>query len=659
MKKSTILMLILLLVPTMAQAADMSTSVPTGSQYRPGRIYGFQIGTSDVQNAVNATLMINGNSYIASNVSSNFYKNITDLSAGEYSYSWTVMNSTDSFSFPGTYGIVRNSTLQVKLTLDGTSDNKSYKNNTVALLQVSLPVSNKTVMLESTYPGFEAKTNSTSIIKYSLNMTSVGFFIATGSWSGDENYTGSLVSYSFDDSAPRITNFIASPESPVGYSPNVNYIFQSTVSDATLTSVWFESNYTGSMKTYYSSSNMSVQNSSGNFMINLGSLGVGNFSYRWHAKDSLSQESVTEFFTYNILRMNPLVMELLPSSGIVEGTQVTVTCFSINQKEVNASNFYLYKDFESVKSISPTTRLETFLMTSGEHNFTCSTNGTTNYTNQSITRTMFVTSNQHQEPQETEGAVEVKNVSFPVILAGNSGDASFLISNGLLRNVISLAINVSGIPGDWYFVQRPDSISRNQTIVIKINITIPIDAEGKSYPVSIRTTGRTTDGSLVDTTKMSSIQVIGRVIDEPPKYPGMIINQKINDSSFMMSMEIYDDKGLSGYIFSSNITGSWENDTWVSLQGRSDTVSIEKSLGQAKSSVSWKIYANDSSGQWSQTSGITVSSFQTQTDAGPSLILIIIVAVIAIAAVAVFVLIRSREPEVEYVFKKEDIDEEN
>jgi hypothetical protein len=656
MKKSTILMLFLLMLPALVQAADMSTSVPTGSQYRPGRNYGFQISLSDVSNAVNATLIFNGNNYLASNVSFNFYKNISNLAAGEYSYSWVVMNATDSLTFPGTYSVVKNSTLQITLTLDGKSANKSYKNNTVALFVVSLPVSNKTVNLESTYPGFETKTNSTSNIKYSLNLTSVGFFTATGSWSGDENYTGSSVSYNFDDSAPRITNFMASPESPVGYSPNVNYIFQSTVSDATLTNVWFESNYTGTMKSYYSNSNTSVQNSSGNFMINLGSLGARNFSYRWHAKDSLNQEAVTEFFAYNILKMNPLVMEVLPSSRVVEGTQVTVTCFSISQKEVNTSNFYLYKDYELIKSISPTTRLQTFLMTSGEHNFTCSTNGTANYTNQSITRTLFVTSNTRPEQQETEGVVEVKNVSLPVILAGNSGEASFLISNGLLRNVVSLSINVSGIPGDWYFVQRPDSINRNQTILVKINITIPSDAEGKSYPVSIRTTGRTTEGSVVDTTKISSIRVIGRDIDEPPKYSDTI-SQSIKDSSVIISLDITDDKGLSGYIFSSNITGSWENDTWIPLGGKSNMISITKP-SQASSSVAWMVYVNDSSGQWSQTDGVTVTSSEIKTDA-VSMIILIVLVVVVLAAVAIFVIIRPKEPEVKYVFKKEDIDEEN
>jgi hypothetical protein len=649
--KKCIFLLVLVILPCVAQAAEMSTSIASGSQYRPGRNYGFQVVCQEMESIDNATLEWNGNSYTASGSSYTFYYNISNLPAGGYSYNWIVKNLTDTLTFPNTYAIAKNSSVNISLTLDGTSGNKSYKKNTIANFIATLPLAGKTIKLESNYPGFVTQTNTTSI-RYSQNLSSYGLFYLTASWSGDENYTESFRTHYFDSGPPQIAGVKSTPSGAVGYMPNVEYVFQMNCVDSTLTSVWFESNYTGTMKSYYSNSNPQLQNSSGTFSINLGNLGVRNFSYRWHAKDNLNEESVTEYYNYQILKMNPLVLELLPSSNVKEGTEVTANCFSINPLEVNVSKFVFFKDSVPVKNISSSTRMDVFLMTAGVHDFTCYTNGTGNYTNQSITKMITVTAGPVKEV-ESEGIVEVRSVNFPVVDAGQSAEASFEISNGLFKNIENITVNMSHIPGDWVIIEMPAHLFRGETKIVKMSVSIPSDAEGKSYAISINVKADALDGRKIDINKGSSMTVIARQINEPPRFASSNVQKNGNEVEF--SLETIDDKGVSGYIFSSNITGVWQNDSWASLDGSEGTLSIVKNVSSS-STVAWKIYANDSNNAWSESQEYISSSVAAPSDM--SLVLISAVIIVIVLAAAILLIIKKRPREPEFIYSKEDLNEE-
>jgi len=59
---------------------------------------------------------------------------------------------------------------------------------------------------------------------------------------------------------------------------------------------------------------------------------------------------------------------------------------------------------------------------------------------------------------------------------------------------------------------------------------------------------------------------------------------------------------LSHYIFSTNITGSWNNDTAVAMSGTTDWSNVTKTTPASNGTVvGWKIYANDTVNDWSDT----------------------------------------------------------
>lgn len=315
------LFLLFLLFSSKAEAFNVvatRTSVPSGSQYSPRMSYGFNINIDDVSSPTNVYFEWNGLYNNSSSCTSTcdvwFYE--SDLAAGSYNYRWIIENASDSLTLSNTYIVAKNSS-SIKLTLDGTEGNKSYSRYTIANIVARLPAP-KTIKLESTYPGWTTQFNM-SIIQNSTNLTENGIFSFTASWNGDENYTSSSETFYLDSGPPQFSDLSTTPSGIAGYVPDADYKFRVTVKDLALTSVWFESNFTGTMKTYDAASDPQLINSSGTFEITLSDLGARNFSYRWHAKNGLNDESSTDFINYIIAKMDPLIMNILPSTNLVDG----------------------------------------------------------------------------------------------------------------------------------------------------------------------------------------------------------------------------------------------------------------------------------------------------------------------------------------------------
>ena len=654
--KKLLVLLPLLLLPLTVEAAELSTTVPSGSQYAPGNTYGFQINCNDISGVTSVLFEWNGSPNVtASGTYPNFYRNVVNIPAGDYSYKWFVENATDVFVFSGTYSIAKSTETQLFLKLDGDSSDKSYDLNKIAKFTVNLNIPNTLVRLESNYPGFVTKTNTTSYIYYSFNLSEYGIYTATASWDGNQNYTASSVTYRFDNGPPHISNIGSTPQSPIGYEPGEEYKFQINCDDATLKDVWFESNHTGSMKKYYDDSDTPVKNSSGVYWIDLGGLEARNFSYRWYAKDDEGDTTTTDFVNYQILKMNPLVMELLPSMGIMEGTQVTASCKSINSIQINSSKFYFFKDGEPIENMSTSVKLGVFLMNAGKHNFTCYTQGNENYTNQSIIKIIDVKANLYEEEEEEEGDLEIISIDMPDIEAGNLGEATIKILNGLFKNVFNATVKLSGIPEGWYKYDVLKSIYRENVGTIKVNISVPIDTEYKEYPLIVDVNVKDSEGKTLSLRSSSSLRVTSPFEDKPPSYATS--KSETEGSNFVFSLYISDDKGISGYIFSSNITGMWINETWVSKEGGSGWINITKGITtKAGDSVAWKIYANDTSDQWTASDENIIITKPAETF-DMSLVLILIAMIIIAVAVVVILKTKKKKPVTEYIYSEDDLNE--
>jgi len=643
---------LLLLLSRIAEAADMTSSVPTGSQYKPGMGYRFQIECDEISSITSVNFEWNGINNSAGNTSNDtFYYILPGLVAGSYSYKWYVSNATDSATFSNTYDVLKNSSVPIILTINGKQGNVSLVQYTTVNFVASLNIPEKVITLTSNYPGFTTLTN-TSFLYYSTNLTDANIFMISASWDGDQNYTSSSKTYYFDGGPPQITDVSNTPGNVVGYVPNAEYKFQANIKDANLVDVWFETNLAGSMTNYRYTTNNSVQNSSGVFWITFTNLRTGNFSYKWHAKDDVS-ESSTNFINYEILKMSPLVMDVLPSVNILEGTQVTATCYSINPSEINVSKFNFYKNSEVIGNITSSTRMGTFLLSKGTYNFTCNTSGTDNYTSQSITKTIIVTSAPPLQ-QNITGELKIKDYSFPSIETGNADQASFNLENAMQKNIFNITVNLTGISPEWYTVStKPSSIYSSETKEVKIDFNIPTDAEAKTYGITINVKGSTSDGKTISAASNVNMVVTSPPSNLPPSYATASSNIT-NDGKIIFSLEWFADSDMSGYIFSSNMSGEWKNDSWIPLTGSSGLFNVTKDLNSTSGAVAWKIYANDTSNDWSTSDEYTVSTKPASPDY-MNLLFIVILVVIALTFVIIFIT-RKRKPKekVEYIYNKND-----
>lgn len=90
----------------------------------------------------------------------------------------------------------------------------------------------------------------------------------------------------------------------------------------------------------------------------------------------------------------------------------------------------------------------------------------------------------------------------------------------------------------------------------------------------------------------------------PPAFSNNATNTTIREQPCNFTITISDATGVSGYIFSTNNSGTWENSSWVSTSGTSVTgwniTTLNSTVGVT---IQWKFYANDTAGNyWSGSS---------------------------------------------------------
>jgi flagellin-like protein len=97
----------------------------------------------------------------------------------------------------------------------------------------------------------------------------------------------------------------------------------------------------------------------------------------------------------------------------------------------------------------------------------------------------------------------------------------------------------------------------------------------------------------------------------PPTCSSVGTNTTIAGDQCLFSSSWSDNVGLSGSIFSTNVTGSWVNSSWIAFAGNiaSAVMTLPPSAGIV---LGFGFYANDTSNNWS-TSGITYITTTTST----------------------------------------------
>jgi hypothetical protein len=90
--------------------------------------------------------------------------------------------------------------------------------------------------------------------------------------------------------------------------------------------------------------------------------------------------------------------------------------------------------------------------------------------------------------------------------------------------------------------------------------------------------------------------------ETPPTYSNISYNTTIAGQSCTLSVKWSDNVALSGFIFGTNNTGSWLNDTWTSLTENPSWANKTKTLNSTVGMVvGYRWYCNDTSNNWNDT----------------------------------------------------------
>ena len=654
------IVIIFLLLATNVYAiswSDASMSPPSGTEYNPNRKYNFQITwdaegleISEVWFEIN-TPVGTGNTTLIPNISNTYFINLTGYAPSEdqYSYRWFAMdnesnwNATDHFYFL----ITKNISASIDLYLNGTQANKNYKKNEICNFTAKLNIPGKAIFLDSDYPSLNLN-NDSSIIYFIQNLTTEGFFVLNASWNGDYYYTGASKTYYFDVGAPKFSNLITEPLDYANYDPLTKYYFNVTINDAALSEVRFESNFSGSTKNYTKTTSIKIYNDSNNYFVNFTGLPAKDFNYRWFAKDDIGEWSSTEKKIYRVFKAFALIL-YSPFDTVTNGTTTVVNCYSLTG-QIEIDDFDFHRNSTEIKNTTQQVRSDIGVLPVGFYQYICETDGNKNYSSQTLKANLTVLSKEVAEEAIKE--FKITDVSSPTVKVGETGQGSFKLKNTLNKTVTDIKVTLSDLDASIYALDNvPSALLTGGTTTIKVNFDIPDDYEVGDYESEIRVVGKTDNGTVVAVGEIIlTVSAVAPIENMPPSYSD--ISSSEEDGEVTFSFSLYDDRELSGYIFSINDTGEWINDSWTSLDRAVADISVVKRPDTSSGTVAWKVFMNDTDNAWSD-SGIY---YLERREAFNYTIPIVLIIVSAIAVVIFFIFKKkpTGNKPIFYVYSKEE-----
>lgn len=195
------------------------------------------------------------------------------------------------------------------------------------------------------------------------------------------------------------------------------------------------------------------------------------------------------------------------------------------------------------------------------------------------------------QPQPLNTGMSVDSVSSSqsnvILYIRNTGDAPLTVATCYVQGASSLVM----IPITPAISLSPGGVS---TITIANNFS---DGQYQFKVVS------TSGAQCITNSYISGGNGSGGGDTTPPTCSSVGTNTTIAGDLCLFSSSWSDNVGLSGFIFSTNVTGSWVNSSWIAFTGNvaSAVMALPPSAGIV---VGFAFYANDTSNNWS-TSGIT------------------------------------------------------
>lgn len=186
------------------------------------------------------------------------------------------------------------------------------------------------------------------------------------------------------------------------------------------------------------------------------------------------------------------------------------------------------------------------------------------------------------------------NITIPVgfNLIGNSNSTT--ASDNLFSSSSNLVIWSNTTPTG--FVVSP------LTEYFSIITSIPAAANGTTYDFTVNVLDTS---SVINTTNVT-LTLLDEVV---PQYTSNNTNNTDAGIPTLFGLYWTDNVELSGFIFSTNNSGSWQNDSWTALSGQTSWSNVTKTANSTLgSNIVWRAFANDTSNNWASTTNFAFTT---------------------------------------------------
>jgi len=148
--------------------------------------------------------------------------------------------------------------------------------------------------------------------------------------------------------------------------------------------------------------------------------------------------------------------------------------------------------------------------------------------------------------------------------------------------------------------------TRNQTIT-----TNPVDFRDSLGNWKLKIKGVKATSTRFDF-KADLVQFETSVADiTPPVWSDVGTNDTLAGQPTLFQVKWTDSGGMSGFIFGTNNTGIWVNDTWTPISGQVGWSNVTKILNNTGGViVQWRVWANDTSNNWNDTGILSLITTQ-------------------------------------------------
>jgi len=364
---------------------SVNASPTSPATYSPVQSYQFNTTWSD--NAAISSVLFEHNftgsvsNYSQSGNSSDVYfYNYGALATGTYYWkSWAKDNLDNWNSTSAQTFIVDKAAPVINLTLNGADSDISAPINTIVNISVALVTPPGIGVVELFENGVFITSTSTSTV-VQTNYTTTGTKNWTARYNATQNYSSSSKTHLLsivDPNGPQYTDIVASPSSPVTFSPTQNYQFNVTWTDTTgISNAILE--FAG---TNYSWQAGQLTKSDNVYSRNFGPMAAITYNYKWYANDTDNNNASTPTETYTIEKaITALFLTSSPSNTVTYNTSTSVGCLVYNPE----SSPSLTRNGTGVSNPDNAT------LAAGTYNYACTASATQNYSIASTTGSLTV-----------------------------------------------------------------------------------------------------------------------------------------------------------------------------------------------------------------------------------------------------------------------------